>query len=341
MAAIVTLSPVKNQAPINIQPLTLQQPVSTGRFSNIISQQLVQDSHAVVKQLKEATVIKGSLEPVIDLLRKVNQQLSKLAKDLTSPQLEEDARSVANVNLSTATTLFCQLKEEIESHQEDGSIPIDSSLLTLAKIPTSGVTHTLCLLSSLHLFSDKELGEMVKRLNAIPEMFVDNLTGDKEIAVSTRPFFHLAKIHQHEQAKIWKESEDYGAKAFTTLSSATSDDRYRAIRRTEIELLLHGLQSAIQQDRFKDLTFYTTFLEKTCLLAPEDSIFGQKNVGHQIFLRLYEAYKKDVVKESSSLPQPQKDFGRTAFLSEEAIYKKYKLQALEQVIQDLRAAWRL
>ena len=340
---VSSLLSAKLHSTLSLEDLSLKPALGHARFSNAISQQLVDKSHQVIKDFQSVLSIKGSIEPALVVLRHANQELLALAKGLTSSEVQEEAKEIVRQNLLEAIKIFKQAQHNIEAHPHDRNNGIDASLIEVAQTSSYTASHALSFLTSLILFSNEEHDLMVKRLSEVREQLICKITSEHMVDLNTRPFFHLAHIHKNEEPGKWNEAADYGLQAFCQQPLAVLDDRRRAIRRTEVEVVLYGLEQAIRTDQFKEVNFYLSFLEKTCLLAPTDSLEGTDNVAHQLFLRLYETYKHDSDKEGSSLAKPQEDFGRTTFTSQapNPHHKHYKLLALAKVIHDLKTAWKL
>lgn len=271
-----------------------------------------------------------------------------------------EASVILTAIIEKTTTLTSLIHEELIKPRLLNSPPSDSLSSRLMPLSiTSPITihpapklrlerhqHCLDLLADIRL-DDEHLHVTAERLESIKERAVFKIFDENYQQVASRPYFHLYFLHRKECPEKADQLRhgSYGGRAFKNKElgfSSTLLERQRVVARTQVEVALHGLDEALRANDCEQIGYFLKFLE-TIQLDARDGIGAQRNIAHYLFHKLHEIYKVDCDKAGSTLPKPQEEFGRNGYIGKAGfeVNKSYRLAAFEQVITDLRAAWKI
>jgi hypothetical protein len=170
--------------------------------------------------------------------------------------------------------------------------------------------------------------------------------------IQTRPSFHLWNIHENEDKSRVKKDLDYGGKAFIGTEEgfgATEIQRIRALKRTIVEVSLAGLERAVYNCDDNGISHFLNILENI-EYHEKDFPEEQKNYAHWLFGEYYNLHRAAWQQNTGwglDDPHDQKyksDFGRNGFkaaISGSGLSKEIQTEAIFNVCQQLKAAWKL
>ncbi len=176
------------------------------------------------------------------------------------------------------------------------------------------------------------------------------MSGDGERSIGDRIPFHIYHIHDKEAPqKIDRSDANYGTTAFQKMEEeggATPLEKLRAAQRVQVEVLLSTLKTAIDRGDQAIIEEILDTLEKMKLDA-KDLPQGQSNLAHALFGKVYQVYL-NAWEHDKGMVHPHDgsfkgDFGRNAFIGEvsETVPAQYKLQALEEISNSVKEAWKI
>lgn len=171
------------------------------------------------------------------------------------------------------------------------------------------------------------------------------MSGPNPRSITDRPLYHLYFIHKNESPEKLKDDMQYGNKAFAGAYPADNEERYRAVQRTIVELVLENLEDAINFDDGETLIKLLDILEEIKLDA-NDRAEGQENAAYNLFGVFYHLHSA-AHSNNPSLVDPQDpqfngDFSRGAFRKTmKGIDPAIKVAAIQYVRTVLKAAWKV
>jgi len=165
---------------------------------------------------------------------------------------------------------------------------------------------------------------------------VFSMSGNDQLSIGNRPFFHLYFIHKNETPEIVKDDREYGRKAFSEIYPATNHERFRSVQRTIVELALETIEEAINADDQEKQLICLDLLE-TIKLDVKDRANGHENAADH----LYHAFGQLFIPTPRNYPSSIDTLDRASFHGAKGIDPAIKIQAVQQVRHAMKAAWKL
>ena len=251
--------------------------------------------------------------------------------------------------LNTSTASTTQITSHNSVQTSNRSTAVVGNEITATKTLMLGLKELKQILPLLGIHNGMgELQEANYKLTVLQSLGSTCLfpwSSDEESNIADRPNYHLYWIHSNEARHLLQSDMNYGGKAFAGVFPADNCERLRAVQRTMVEVALQGLETAIKVNDRDTMVNCLDILEEI-KLDVKDRI-GPDNVAYALNGKFYKCHCEHRNNGESQLinpddPQFHGNFGQYGMrVSTPGIEIGIKLEAIQQVRDALKAAWKL